>query len=280
METIMTKSFGVVMLALALTALAESEEQVLLEHRLRYGFERRDYYLEKAPVFVPKRYRNALPEFAGIISKNNWTTNQFIDGMICAITNNVKDDNWSDIGKQRIAKVAARKLSEIDLPAVTNFFRQFNESDNTTRLNDITIPAMFWRTNLEPEVMAYMLTLCARTNVFDNVEDVVMNDMVKTLSMLPSELKPGAANRVAKYIYFSIRHTKHSIAWQDRELSKLVSPYSKSVQRLSALRHVEATTANPQIRDWAHKEVESLSSIPTNQLNNISWIAEDVTGGK
>ena len=43
------------------------------------------------------------------------------------------------------------------------------------------------------------------------------------------------------------------------------------------MRHVEATTKNPRLREWAKKEVDALSAIPTNQLNDISWIAEDVT---
>ena len=73
--------------------------------------------------------------------------------MICAITNNVKDENWSDGLKKRTAKRAAWKLGEIDDPAVTNFFRWFNDEYNVDGYKVNSITPMFWRTNLEPEVL-------------------------------------------------------------------------------------------------------------------------------
>ena len=253
-----------------------------LELRLRHGRWYVDNITDKSgfPPHVPYRYRNSLPRFERFIARHGWTTNQLIEGLICAITNNVTDEKWTDEGKQRIAGIAAWKLSEIDHPAVTNFFRWFNDSDDTNRLKANTIPPMFWRTNLEPEVMAYMRSLCVRTNIYCNVEFNVVHDMFETLSTMSDELKTAATNRVAKYIYFSIWHTVRDVSWQDKELAKFIPAYSNSVQRLSAMRHVEATTQNPRLREWAKKEAYALSDIPTNQLNNISWIAEDVTGGK
>ena len=63
-------------------------------------------------------------------------------------------------------------------------------------------------------------------------------------------------------------------------LAKFMPTHSNSVQRLSAMRHVASTTENWRTRAIVQKEVDRLSSLPTNQLNDISWIAEDVTGGK
>ena len=150
--------------------------QIELEEILREGFEPVDNIPDTPRVKVPNRYRNSLPEFQRFIARNCWTTNQFLEGMMCAMTNNVSDANWADAGKRETAEVAAWKLGEIDDPAVTNFFRQFNDSDDTDRLKIETIPPMFWRTNLEPEVLAYMRSLCVRTNVYCKVETAVMRD--------------------------------------------------------------------------------------------------------
>ena len=125
-----------------------------------------------------------------------------------------------------------------------------------------------------------MRSLCVRTNVYCKTEALVMHDMFETLDTMPDKLKSAATNRVAQYMYFSIWHTVRSVSWQDKELSKFIPSYSNSVQRLSAMKHVEATTQNPRLREWAKKEIDALSAIPTNQLNDISWIAEDVTGSE
>ena len=264
----------VLMASVAMTAMAATG-QAELEEILCEGFEPRDYFPEGEPPYVPHRYRNSLPEFQRFIGRNGWTTNQFIEGLICAITNNVADANWSDADKRNTAEVAAWKLGEIDDPAVTNFFRLFNDENDTDRLKIETIPPMFWRTNLEPEVLAYMQTLCVRTNVYCKVESKVMRDMFKTLSTMPDELKPAATNRVAKYMYFAIRHTTRRMGWQDRELSCFIPAYSNSLQRLSAMRYVSASATNAWERSNAAQIVQHLESLPTNQLNAVSWIAEE-----
>ncbi len=180
-----------------------------LEYYLQHG----NWYVDnltdksKIPPYVPYRYRNSLPQFDGFIARQGWSTNQFIQGLICAITNNVTDEKWSDTGKKRIARVATWKLGEIDNPAVTNFFRQFNDSNDTPRLKATSITSMFRRTNLEPEVMTYMRSLCVRTNIYCKAEALVMRDMFETLDTMQEELKQAATNRVAKYMYFAIWHT-------------------------------------------------------------------------
>ncbi|MCR5751282.1 MAG: hypothetical protein K6G91_04910, partial [Kiritimatiellae bacterium] len=143
-----------------------------------------------------------------------------------------------------------------------------------------SVTSMFKRTNLDPEVMAYMRVLCVRTNMYSRTVPMVMRYMFDTLSTMPEELKPAATNRVASFMYFSVWNTPEDVSWQDQELAKFLPAYSNSVQRLSALRHVAATTENWRTRAIVQKEVDRLSSLPTNQINNISWIAEDVTGGK
>ena len=260
---------SVAMLTIAATGQAE------LEDILCDGFEPIDNIPDTPRTKVPNRYRDSLPEFQRFIYRNGWTTNQLIAGLICAITNNVTDANWADADKRNTAEVAAWKLGEIDNPAVTNFFRQFNDGDDTDRLKIETIPPMFWRTNLEPEVLAYMRTLCIRTNVYCKVESIVMRDMFEALSTMPDELKSAATNRVAKYMYFAIRHVTRRMGWQDRELSNFVPAYSNSLQRLSAMRYVSASATNVWERSNAAQIVQRLESLPANQLNDISWIVEE-----
>ena len=45
------------------------------------------------------------------------------------------------------------------------------------------------------------------------------------------------------------------------------------------MQYVQSTTTNVKIRILAQQEVDRLSAIPTNQLNDISWITEDLNGG-
>ncbi len=282
MKCVMHVVVGVV-LATVRPTFANSDAQAELEESLRYGSAVRGRAADLSkgkPVVVPLRYRNALRGYEGFIRRHGWTTNQFIEGMICAITNNVKDDNWKDRWKSDTAGAAAIKLREIDNPAVTNFFRHFNDTDSTTRLKAITIPAMFLRTNLEPEVMAYLRSLCVRTNVYSKAEFVVIDNMFTTLKTMPDALKPAATNRVAKYMYFAIHNETDTQGWHDQELSRFIPAYSNSLQRLSLMRYVSTSATNTWERANAAQIVQRLEAIPSNQLNNISWIAEDVTGGK
>ena len=252
---------------------------------LPYGQERLERWLysiepdddpgDDEPPYVPFRCRDALTEFGAFLEGSGWTTNQFVDGLILALTNNLAEAKLGNWEKNRIAGHAAWKLSEINHPAVTNFFRCFNDTDETPFLKTVTVPGMFYYTDLEPEVLAYMRSLCIRTNVYCKVECNVMSDMFETLSTMPNELKPAATNRVAKYMYFAIRHVTDSQGWQDIELSRFIPAYSNSLQRLSLMRYVSTSATNDWERSNAAQIVQRLESMPTNQLNDVSWIEQD-----
>ena len=70
--------------------------------------------------------------------------------------------------------------------------------------------------------------------------------------------------------------TTRRMGWQDLELSNFIPAYSNSLQRLSLMRYVSTSATNAWERSNAALVVQRLGSIPTNQLNDISWIAEDV----
>lgn len=222
---------------------------------------------------VPLRNRNSIPRFGGFLERSGWTTNQLVEGLMLAFTNNISAESLSVPRNRRIAGVAVWMLNEIDLPVVTNLFRLCNE-DDSPRFKSTTIPGMFQYTNLEPEVLSYMRNLCIRTNIYDSVATMVMHDMFETLETMPDAMKPAATNRVAQYMYFAIHHTTRQMAWQDRELAKFIPTYSNSIQRLNAMQYVYATATNTRQRARAQMEIERLSSLPTNQLNDVSWIVE------
>ena len=238
------------------------------------GFEPDDNFPDGEPPYVPLRERNALPEFQWVFSQSGWTTNQLIEALALAVTNNLSDEVLNDLERRRVPGNAMWKLSEINHPAVTNFFRTLNEIGNP-RLGPTPISAPFRYTNLEPEVLAYMRTLCVRTNIYERAVDGVLFDMLETLDTMPLEFKPAATNRVAKFIYYSVRHTTRSMLYQDKRLAGLVPAYSNSAQRLDAMRYVAATATNRGQRTHAQMEADRLSEPPADQLNDLPWIAEE-----
>lgn len=239
-----------------------------------------DYFPNGEPPYIPHRYRDALPEYKVFFERSGWTTNKFVEGLIFAVTNNLVAAKSRDKDKLRIAGRAIWKLSEINHPAVTNFFRCFNDTDDTSLFKRTTVPSMFRYTNLEPDVMSYMRSLCVRTNVYSSISFGVAYDMCETLDTLPIELKNvSATNRVARHIYFAIHNVASRIISQDRLLARVLPAYSNSIQRLDAMQYVQSTTTNAKIRVLAQQEINRLSTIPTNQLNDISWITEDLNGG-
>ena len=264
--------------ALTLAAFAlgmdHQQAQARLEQILCYGCEQPDAFPAGEPPDVPLRNRDALPEFRRFIAGSGWTTNQFIEGLMLAFTNCTTVTNWSQNEQENISGNAGWKLSEIDHPSVTNFFRKCNDEE-MLECRGVAIPGMIPYTKLEPEVLAYMRTLCVRTNLYDDVATMVMYNMFDTLSTMPDTMKPAATNRVAQYLYFSLYHTTQDLSYQDRMLAEFLPAYSNSVQRLDALAHIAATTTNSVTRANVQQRIDLLSAIPTTQLNDISWIAEE-----
>ena len=230
--------------------------------------------LAAPPSYVPHRYRDALPGYKTFLEESCWSTNKLIEGLICAVTNNYKAAELGDWKKGEIVGGAIRTLHRINHPAVTNFYRHVIDSDSPVGIKRLGVCPMLYYTNLEPEVMEYMRTVCVRTNIYCKVEYAVVNDMFETLQTMRDEFKPAATNRVAKYIYFAIRHETDTQGWHDRELSRFIPAYSNSLQRLSLMRYVSTSATNTWERSNAAQVVQQLESLPTNQLNDISWIAE------
>ena len=162
-------------LILPITASTQEWNQVWLERYLE-TIEPADNFPDGEPQDVPRRYRDGIADSAIFFSRTGCTTNQFIEGLFRAATNSFASSDWDDEERDRISSTAIWKLTEIGLPVVTNFFKFMIDSD-TNWYKGVPLCAYFWRTNLEPEILSYMRTLCVQTNIYDSVASSVMLDM-------------------------------------------------------------------------------------------------------
>ena len=223
---------------------------------------------------IPLRRRSSLGNFWYFFSEGGWTTNQLVEGLMLAASNGIGRAAGRNADRMDVARVAVAELGDINVPAVTNFLRWVMMQPECPDIQSQAIVPIFQYTNLEPEVLAYLRTLCLRTNIYERVISQVKFDMLETLETMPSELKPSATNRVAQYMYFALNHTSDLLACQDDSLIKLMPAYSNSIQRLEAMRYIANTATNPLERVNANEAIRELTSIPTNRLNDLKWLAE------
>jgi len=228
-------------------------------------------YASESDEDVPNRQRNSLPLFVDVLQESGWSTNQLIDALITVSSNGLSAAGWADSQRRNGAIAAIRLLSDINHPAVTNYFHGIVSSD-LHGLEEVVIPATFKYTNLEPEVLQTMKRWCVQTNRYDKAAPMVALDLLDCLKSLPEACKADARIRVANYIYFSSRHISSSQTWQDEQLAKLVPEYSNSVQRLNQMRYFAASSTNDYERSRSIAQIGRLIAMPTNSLNNVSWM--------
>lgn len=226
-----------------------------------------------AMPYASLRSLDALPRFSTFFEQTGWTTNQFIECLAAIATNNLEDARWSDADNRHASAMAFSFLSEINHPMVTNFFRAVNEQD-IRGMQEFTYPGVVRYTNLEPEVISYVRSLCTTTNFYQDASFDVVHEMLDNLAGLPDSEKPGATNRVAKYIYYSAHYLRNS-GGHDAELAKLIPGYSNSVQRLELCQHALTMTTNSFTLACVSNEISRLVAIPTNELNNIGWLSDE-----
>ena len=219
---------------------------------------------------IHQRELDALWEFRELFTPG-WTTNQFISALMLAVTNDYSRSKWTDEERGNIVENAILKLGEINRPVVTNFFGRLTESPSYP-CPGLILTSMFRYTNLEPEIFTYLREQCVRTNMYFDAVEIVPIELYDALETMADPLKPSATNRVAQFMYFAIQHTTYDMTFQDRQLARFLPSYSNSVQRLAAMRYIAASATNEHQRVNAQIEVDRLTSLPTNALNNIQWI--------
>ena len=261
----------------AVVSVAETiYDQAALERRLYFlSLPRDNLTLEEADApAVPKRNRDAMRDgFSRFVVHGGWTTNQVIEGLIFVATNNIADANWATGHNRDKAASAFCALCDINHPMVTNFFRSVNNTD-IRGFQGMTLPGLVQYSHLEPELLDYLKGFCVQTNIYDRIATHMMMEMFECYNTLPEAEKPAAKMRLAKYMYFAIRNVTDSQGWQDEELSRFVPSYSNSLQRLETMRYVSLSATNTWERSNASQIVQYLSSLPTNQLSDVSWIAQ------
>ena len=225
------------------------------------------------PEDVPEREKDAIKEYHDFIVSGGWTTNQLINAFIQAVTNNISDEKWSQEQNRIVAKTAIVKLSQINIAEAKSFIENVC-TNNTRGMFGIAVNGMFRYTNFEPEVFDFMRRMCVLTNQYESCVIGVAVDLNWCLWEIPLPYKASATNNLARYHYFVIRHATQSLGAVDGELSRLIPAYSNSIQRLDAMRYVSNTATNRLAVSWANREVQRLSALPTNELNNVSWLEE------
>lgn len=232
-----------------------------------------DFVNNPEPAYVPLRDRDSIAEFRDFVAIGGWTTNQLVDALICAVTNNMVAERWNVERQRTIAWIAFSKLAEANHSTAQRFVTETCTNDVRCMLLD-GLPAVFRRTNLEEDVLDYMRRVCIMTNRYDGIADSVSLELLETLRTMPGEGRQNATNRLSRYLYFVINHVTQGIGFQERRLISILPSYSNSVQRMSAMRYVAATATNTHERIRAIGEARRLSSLPTNEMNNVSWLEE------
>ena len=92
------------------------------------------------------------------------------------------------------------------------------------------------------------------------------------LNHVPLEDREAARRRVAQFLYYSMRQISSSQTWQDEQLAKLIPAYSNSIQRLEQVDYLRVCSTQEYEREKSLIQYNRLNAIPTNQLNDVSWI--------
>ena len=222
---------------------------------------------------VPEWKRDAIAEYKDFIVKGGWTTNQLIDAFILATTNHLQSSSWPAERDYLIASLSFRALSEINHPRSLSFVT----SICTNGVKDILgagVAGVFRYSRFEPEVFDYMRKVCVMTNIYERwVADIAI-DMEVCFRDRPGYFNAAATNNFARYQYFVMHHVRSRNGLLDCQIRDFIPAYSNSIQRLNAMRYVANTATNRDQAVWATNQVNRLSALPTNQLNNVSWLEE------
>ena len=222
---------------------------------------------------LPAWKRDAIREYGAFISEGGWTTNELVNGFMLAVTNHLYSPSWPSKRDAVIASLAFDALSYVNQPHALAFIKQLCTNDVRTILGE-GIGGVYRYSRFEPEVFDYMRTVCVKTNAYDGWAQTIAVDMETCFEHRPNYYDSSATNNFVRYQYFTLRHVTSGQACADSIIVDYLPAYSNSVQRLLALRYVANTATNAATAGWAQRQVQRLSALPTNELNNVSWLEE------
>lgn len=267
-----------ILLLLSFSVYAEEDDPQLqdrFERSLIFGLHAQDDFVNYSePAHVPLRYRNSYTDCSNFVDAVGWSTNRFLDGLARAFTNNQPRAGYGLAETAEIRRRGLLLIGDLPIPSATNLLSSFLKNEDMHDYHHLMITPLFQRTNLEQAVLDRVCECMADTNMYAKISSEVLVDMQETLRTMPDEGKAAASNRVARFMYHSLRHTNRALSWQDDELVKFLPAYSNSIQRLSAMRHVSDSAIVPKARGRALNEVSRLLQIGTNNLTNIEWLED------
>ena len=223
--------------------------------------------------FSPEWKKDALKKYRAFITTGGWTTNELVNGFIYSITNHLYSASWPSKRDEVVASMAFGALSYVNQPQVLAFIKQICTNDVKSILG-AGIAGVYRYSRFEPEVFDYMRSVCVKTNVYERWARAIAGDMELCFYQRPNYYDSLATNNFARYQYFVLKHVNASQAVVDSQIVDFVPAYSNSIQRLNAMRYVANTATNRDQAVWATNQVNRLSALPTNQLNNVSWLEE------
>ena len=222
-----------------------------------------------------EREHDIVPYFRRYMEETGCTTNQLINGFIYLATNFVNNTIWNDAAlKSEVADNSWFALSAVNHPLARSFLLQACTNSPNVKLAE-ALPGVFRYTNLEPEVFDYLRTVCVQTNRYEDCSAGIALVLRNVCRDLPSEVRPAATTNLCKYIYFSIGQSSEDQLALEHELVGLLPTYSNSYQRIEVLRNTMRVHPSEYSRNYAQRILRPLLRIPTNELNDVSWITGD-----
>ena len=221
----------------------------------------------------PEWEKDALKEYEAFVSNGGWTTNELVAGLILATTNHLYSPSWPAERDRLIAATAFSALSRINQDCARSFISQICTNGVKGILAE-GVSGIYRYSQFEPEVFNYMRRVCLNTNQYERWVGCIAFSMLKCFEDRPNYYNEIATNGFARYNYYVIMHATKDVGIVDRLLARWTVSYSNSIQRLQAMRYVSQTATNAAMAVWATNQVNRLSALPTNQLNNVSWLEE------
>lgn len=225
-------------------------------------------------VSPPERQKDALREYEDYISGSGWSTNQFISALMEIVTNITISSRWDDERNQVVAYYAEKALSEIDVPSTLDFIKVACTNNPNIDLS-VALPRVFRYSAFEPGVVDYLQRVRSITNRYDMASANIAWTMKCCLAGLDSSVAASATNTVAKYTYRSQLQTSVNYGVLDWCLREIVPGYSNSVQRAAALQCSYNLETNELVKAKIQAVINGINALPTNELNNITWLTED-----
>ena len=226
-------------------------------------------------VPVPERHWNAFSKYEWCLQNGSCTTNQLIDALYEMATNIIHSGVQDGSEDYYIALNALNDISMMDCP----YARDVIKICLTNEASDLKwwgAGALYRYSQLEQEVFDYFRIVYSSLGgvAYEQSIDPLFG-LEDSLETMGDEGRVAATNRLARFEYFMVTNATCKNILIDRHLCALKPDYAQSRQRLAAMSVVASATTNAGGRVQAQAIVDTLSLVPTNELNDVSWLTDE-----